>query len=65
MYYKEPLVHPLRKSLTKKDLIRIQDAIDNDEYSDVTTEELDAANDIFYDAIVTKLQTHEGSLARQ
>ena len=52
--------HPLRDELTKKDLERIQDAIDNENYDNVTTEELDAANDIFYDAIAAQQQTHEG-----
>lgn len=57
--------HPLRKSLKKKDWKRIQQAIDNQCYSSVSNEELDAAHDVFYDAIAGKEQTHLGVLTLQ
>ena len=59
------LRHPLRDTLTKKDLRRIQTALDNEDLHDVTTEELDAVNDILYDAIAGQKQTHLGSLTLQ
>ena len=59
------LRHPLRDTLTKKDLRRIQTALDNEDLHDVTTEELDAVNDILYDAIAGQKQTHLGSLILQ
>ena len=52
--------HPLRDELTKEDWQRIQDALDAQEYSNVTLDELDAANDVFYDAIAGAQQTHLG-----
>lgn len=51
--------HPLRNSLSKKDWKRIQEVIDR-KHSDATTEELEAANDVFYDAIAANAQTHYG-----
>lgn len=59
------LEHPLRDELTCEDIERIQAAIDDKDYDNLTPEELDAALDIFYDAIAAKLQTHEGSLVLQ
>ena len=59
------LRHPLRDTLTKKDLRRIQTALDNEDIHDITTEELDAVNDILYDAIAGQKQTHLGSLTLQ
>ena len=56
--------HPLRDSLTKEDLVRIQGAIDG-EHDDVTTDELEAAEDIFFDAVASRMQTHESILILQ
>lgn len=52
--------HPLRDSLTKEDWKRIDAAIDSKDYSTVTDDELDAAHDVFYDAIAGAQQTHLG-----
>jgi len=54
------LRHPLRDTLTKKDLKRIQTALDNEDVHNITDEELDAVNDILYDAIAGQQQTHLG-----
>lgn len=51
--------HPLRDTLTKKDWKRIQEVIDH-KHSNATTDELEAANDVFYDAIASQSQTHYG-----
>ena len=53
-------VHPLRNTLTEEDWQRIQDAIENDKVEAASWEELDAVNDILYDAIVGQKQTHLG-----
>jgi hypothetical protein len=53
-------IHPLRNTLTQDDWQRIQNALDTDDVNSVTQEELDAAHDVLYDAIVAKTQTHEG-----
>ena len=52
--------HPLRDTLTKKDWQRIQDALDANEYSKVTVDEIEAAHDLLYDAIAGEQQTHLG-----
>tara|TARA_B110000503_G_C7134075_1_gene408065 strand:- start:65 stop:250 length:186 start_codon:yes stop_codon:yes gene_type:complete len=53
--------HPLRNTFNKDDLIRLQDVIDKKTSEDhATIEELNAAHDIFYDAIAGSLQTHLG-----
>jgi hypothetical protein len=54
------LRHPLRDTLTKKDLKRIHTALETEDIHSVSTEELDAVNDILYDAITSKNQTHLG-----
>ena len=54
------LRHPLRDTFTKEDLERIQTALDNEDVHSVSTEELDAVNDILYDAIAGEKQTHLG-----
>ena len=54
------LRHPLRDTLTKKDLKRIHTALETEDVDNVTNEELDAVNDILYDAIASKNQTHLG-----
>ena len=57
----EKVVHPLRDVLTRKDWNRIQEVIDGNLPQDsATVDELDAASDLLYDAIVAKMQTHEG-----
>lgn len=52
--------HPLRDTLTKEDWSRIQTAMDTKNYDNVTEDELDAAHDVFYDAIAGAEQTHLG-----
>lgn len=57
--------HPLRDTLTKKDWNRIQEAMDTKDYNNVTLDELDAAHDVFYDAIAGAQQTHLGVTTTQ
>lgn len=57
--------HPLRQNLKKKDWIRIQKAIDTRCYDSITKEEIDAANDVLYDAIAGQRQTHLGVIILQ
>ena len=52
--------HPLRDRLTQEDWQRIQNALDTEDYSNVTEDEIDAASDVFYDAIAGAEQTHLG-----
>jgi histidine ammonia-lyase len=55
------LQHPLRATLTKKDWKRIQEVIEYRLSIDqATAEEINAANDVFYDAIAGSSQTHYG-----
>lgn len=54
------VIHPLRKTLTPADWTRIHTAMETEDVSAVTDDELDAVNDVLYDAIVAKMQTHEG-----
>jgi len=54
------LRHPLRDKLTKQDLERIHNALETEDVDNVTDEELDAVNDILYDAIAGQKQTHLG-----
>ena len=56
--------HPLRDSLTKEDLVRIQGVLDG-EHDNASLEELNAAHDILFDAVAGKMQTHEGVLILQ
>lgn len=51
--------HPLRDKLKDDDWQRIQEVIDR-KHDDATVEEIEAANDVFYDAIACKMQTHLG-----
>ena len=53
-------IHPLRKTLTQEDWKRIHTAMETEDVSAVTDDELAAVEDVLYDAIVAKLQTHEG-----
>ena len=57
--------HPLRNSLSKTDWQRIQKAIDTQSYDAVSIDEIDAANDVFYDAIAGQKQTHLGVITLQ
>ena len=60
------LEHPLRESLSDKDWRRIQKVLDKKiPESQATLEEIEAAHDVFYDAVAAKLQTHLGSLTLQ
>jgi histidine ammonia-lyase len=51
--------HPLRSTLSKKDWKRIQAAIDK-KHDNATLDEIEAAHDVFYDAIAAQTQTHYG-----
>ena len=58
--------HPLRKSLNKEDWKRIQAVLDKElDESAATVEELEAAHDVFYDAIAGAEQTHSGVITLQ
>lgn len=57
--------HPLRNDLSREDWQRIQKAIDTQCYDAVSTDEIDAANDVFYDAIAGQKQTHLGVVTLQ
>jgi hypothetical protein len=61
MKYLDPdlAVHPLRNVLTQDDWTRIQEVIEG-KHDDATLEEIEAAQDVYYDAVVAKLQTHDG-----
>lgn len=58
-------IHPLRKTLTQEDWTRIQTAMETEDVHSITDEELDAAYDVLYDAIVAKTQTHLGTTVLQ
>lgn len=53
-------IHPLRQTLTQKDWERIHTAMETEDVSAVSDDELAAVEDVLYDAIVAKLQTHHG-----
>lgn len=57
--------HPLRNELNKEDWQRIQTALDTKCYDAVSTDEIDAATDIFYDTIAREKQTHLGVVTLQ
>jgi len=57
--------HPLRDELNREDWERIQTAIDTKCYDSVTVDEIDAANDVFYDVIAGRKQTHLGVVTLQ
>lgn len=60
------MTHPLREKLTKDDWVRIQKVWDKELPEDhATPEEIDAAHDVFYDAIAGHQQTHLGVLTLQ
>lgn len=55
--------HPLRSKLDHDDWVRIQEVLDQEiPDHNATTEEIDAAHDLFFDAIAIKYQTHSGVL---
>jgi len=55
------MYHPLRETLKVDDWQRVQKSLDNAMSEQFATEdELDAAADVFYDAIANKTQTHFG-----
>lgn len=60
-WIKKPLAHPLRKTLTSEDWSRIQQVIDG-VHENASLEEISAASDVFFDALVAEKQTHEGLL---
>jgi hypothetical protein len=51
-------IHPLRKTLTPKDYDRIQAALDQDDVTAVSMEELDAVADVMFDWHANHLRTH-------
>lgn len=58
---KHMVIHPLRKTLTKQDWKRIQAVLDRElDETNATTDEIEAAHDVFYDAIAGSTQTHFG-----
>ena len=58
--------HPLRVELKKEDWQRIQKVIDRElDDSHATIDEINAAQDVFYDAIAGERQTHLGILILQ
>lgn len=61
----EMLEHPLRAELTQEDHQRLDKLIKGDTSVPVTREEIEALNDIMYDYMVAKLQTHPGSIVLQ
>jgi hypothetical protein len=63
---KHQVQHPLRKKLAKEDWKRIQKVLDKelDEHN-ATLDEIEAAHDVFYDAIAAQQQTHLGVITLQ
>lgn len=58
--------HPLRDELKNEDWQRIQKVIDRElDDSHATLDEINAAQDVFYDAIAGEKQTHLGILILQ
>jgi hypothetical protein len=56
---KHMIMHPLRKKLNAQDWKRIQAVIDG-EHDNATIDEMEAARDVYYDAIAGAEQTHVG-----
>lgn len=55
------IMHPLRKTLSEDDWKRIQAVLNRElDESNATLEEIEAAHDVFYDAIAGAEQTHYG-----
>lgn len=62
----ERMIHPLRECLTQEDWQRLQDVIAGTiSEHNATVEELDAVNDVLFDAVVAKLQTVPGTTVLQ
>jgi len=58
--------HPLRDKLEAEDWQRIQKVLDRElDDSHASLDEINAANDVFYDAIAGEKQTHLGCLTLQ
>ena len=51
-------IHPLRRTLTPKDYDRIQAALDREDVSAVTMDELDAVADVMFDWHANRVRTH-------
>ena len=51
-------IHPLRNTLTPKDYDRIQAALDREDVSAVSMEELDAVADVMFDWHANRVRTH-------
>tara|TARA_B110000483_G_C17910351_1_gene432862 strand:+ start:256 stop:441 length:186 start_codon:yes stop_codon:yes gene_type:complete len=51
-------IHPLRRTLTPKDYDRIQAALDREDVSAVSMEELDAVADVMFDWHANRVRTH-------
>jgi len=60
----DSMIHPLRNTLTEADWSRIVDAIEHNTDS-VSTEELEAVNDVLFDHIAAQLQTHISTTVMQ
>jgi hypothetical protein len=59
-------IHPTRKKLKMADILRLDKVIKKQlDDSHATTDEIDPALDILYDAAAAKMQTHEGVLTLQ
>jgi len=56
----ESAIHPLRLSLEQNDLDRLHRILFESSQEPFTDSELEALEDIVYDAIAVKLQTHDG-----
>lgn len=56
----ELAVHPLRLELDEDDWERIRQAVFDDHADAVTEQEIEAMQDVLFDAIAGKLQTHQG-----
>ena len=54
--------HPLRETLTQEDWSRIQHAVDNEDFSLVSDDEVEAACDVMLDYICDEIQTHQSVL---
>jgi len=59
------MIHPLRKTLKKSDWKRINKAVSKEMYDNVTSDELSAAHDVYYDIIASAGQTHYGVITTQ
>lgn len=58
------MFHPLRKELCDSYLAKVVEGCENGE-DWMSSEELEAAQDLLYDTIAAQIQTHEGSLCLQ